>query len=48
VQDTTHPDANIKRFKEMAKAPKEKKKIEGRGLASKTFQFLKILVLIQW
>ncbi len=26
VQDTTHPDANIKRFKEMAKAPKEKKK----------------------
>jgi hypothetical protein len=26
VEDTTHPDATIKRFKEMARAPKEKKK----------------------
>jgi len=26
AEDTTHPDANVKRFKEMAKAPKEKKK----------------------
>jgi len=26
AEDTIHPDANIKRFKEMAKAPKEKKK----------------------
>jgi len=25
VEDTTHPDASIKRFKEMAKAPKKKK-----------------------
>jgi hypothetical protein len=39
VEDTTHPDASIKRFKEMARAPKEKKRkgIKGRGLASKTF-----------
>jgi hypothetical protein len=26
MEDTTHHDANVKRFKEMAKAPKEKKK----------------------
>jgi hypothetical protein len=26
VEDTTHPDTNVTRFKEMARAPKEKKK----------------------
>jgi len=26
VEDTTHPDTSVKRFKEMARAPKEKKK----------------------
>jgi hypothetical protein len=26
TEDTTHPYASVKRFKEMAKAPKEKKK----------------------
>jgi len=26
AEDTTHIDANVKRFKEMARAPKEKKK----------------------
>ncbi len=26
VEDITHPDVNVKRFKEMAKTPKEKKK----------------------
>jgi len=26
MEDTTHHDTNVKRFKEMAKAPKEKKK----------------------
>jgi hypothetical protein len=26
AEDTTHPDASAKRFKEMARAPKEKKK----------------------
>jgi hypothetical protein len=26
VEDTTHPDASVKKFKEMARAPKEKKK----------------------
>jgi len=26
TEDTTHPDANVKRFKEMVRAPKEKKK----------------------
>jgi hypothetical protein len=26
MEDTTHSDASVKRFKEMAKAPKEKKK----------------------
>jgi len=48
AENTTHPDASVKRIKEMAKAPKEKNKIEGEGLASKTFQFIEILVLIQW
>jgi hypothetical protein len=37
AQDTTHHNASVKRFKEMVRAPKEKKRIEGRGLASKTF-----------
>jgi hypothetical protein len=49
AEDTTHLDASVKRFKEMARAPKEKKKNQRRGgLASKTFQFLEILALIQW
>jgi len=26
MEDTAHLDVNVKRFKEMAKAPKEKKK----------------------
>jgi hypothetical protein len=26
AEDITHPDASVKRFKEMARAPKEKKK----------------------
>jgi hypothetical protein len=26
VEDTIHPDASVKRFKEMARAPNEKKK----------------------
>jgi hypothetical protein len=26
VEGTSHPDANVKRFKEMARAPKEKKR----------------------
>jgi len=26
AEDTIHPDTSVKRFKEMAKAPKEKKK----------------------
>ncbi len=26
VEDTTHPNASVKRFKEMARAPKEKRK----------------------
>jgi len=26
VEDTTHPNTSVKRFKEMARAPKEKKK----------------------
>jgi hypothetical protein len=26
VEDATHPDVNVKKFKEMAKASKEKKK----------------------
>jgi hypothetical protein len=48
VEDTTHPYASVKRFKEMVRAQKKRKKIEGEGLASKTFQFLEILALIQW
>jgi len=30
VEDTTHPNASVKRFKEMAKAPKEKKNNQRR------------------
>jgi hypothetical protein len=48
AEDTSHPDASIKRFKEMARAPKEKKKTKGGSLDSKTFQFLEILVFIRW
>jgi hypothetical protein len=48
MEDTTHPDVSIKRFKEMARARKIRKRIEGGGLAFKTFQFLDILALIQW
>jgi hypothetical protein len=48
TEDTTHLDASVKRFKEMVRAPKKKKRIKGEGLASKTFQFLEILVFIQW
>jgi hypothetical protein len=29
AEDTTHPDAGVKRFKGMAKALKEKKKLKG-------------------
>jgi hypothetical protein len=48
IEDTTHLDASVKRFKEMARAPKENKKNQSKGLASKTFQFLEILAFIQW
>jgi hypothetical protein len=48
VKDTTHLDVSVKRFKEMAKALKEKKKNRRYGLDSKTFQFLEIPILIQW
>jgi hypothetical protein len=37
LEDTIHLDTNIKRFKEMTKAPKKKKKIESKGLDSKIF-----------
>jgi hypothetical protein len=45
MEDTTHPNVSIKRFKEMARAPKKNR---GEGLAFKTFQFREILALIQW
>jgi hypothetical protein len=41
VEDTTHLDVSVKRLKEMARAPKQKRKVEGKG-----FQFFKILVFI--
>jgi hypothetical protein len=44
--DTTHPDINVKRFKEMARAPKKKKKNRRRRFGFQDFQFLEILVLI--
>jgi len=37
TEDTTHPDANIKRFKEMVKAPKEKKKNRRRKFGFQNF-----------
>jgi len=46
TENTTHLDASVKRFKEMARARKKRKRIKGRGLASKTFQFLEIIALI--
>jgi len=48
VEDTTHPDTSVKRFKEMARAPKKRKRVGGGGLVSKTSQFPEILALIQW
>jgi hypothetical protein len=47
VKNSIHFDANVKRIKEMVKAPKEKKKVESGRLDSKTFQFLNILVYIR-
>jgi hypothetical protein len=37
VEDITHLDANVKRFKEMAKAPKEKKKNRRRRFGFQDF-----------
>jgi hypothetical protein len=37
AEDTTHPNANIKRFKEMARAPKEKKKNRRRRFGFQNF-----------
>jgi len=37
VEDTIHFDASVKRFKEMARTPKKKNKMKGKGLDSKTF-----------
>jgi hypothetical protein len=37
VENTTHLNVNVKKFKEMARTPKNKNKIEGGGLDSKTF-----------
>jgi hypothetical protein len=35
--DTTHHNINVKKFKEMAIAPKNKRKIENKGFDFKTF-----------
>ncbi len=48
LEYTIHLDTNVKRFKEMVRAPKEKKIVKGGGLDFKTFQFLKTFVLIRW
>jgi hypothetical protein len=48
VEGTSHPDTNVKRFKEMRGPQKRKKETAGGGLDSKTFQFLEILVFIRW
>jgi hypothetical protein len=37
AEDTTHPDASVKRFKEMARAPKEKKKNRRRRFGFQDF-----------
>jgi len=37
VEDITHPDVNVKRFKEMAKTPKEKKKNRMRRFGFQDF-----------
>jgi hypothetical protein len=37
LKDTTHINISVKRFKELTRAPKKKKKIKSRGLDSKTF-----------
>ncbi len=42
AEDTTHPDASIKRLKEMAKAPKEKKKNRKRRFGFQNFPMSRI------
>jgi hypothetical protein len=37
MEDTTHPDVSIKRFKEMARAPKDKKKNRKRRFGFQDF-----------
>ncbi len=37
AEDTTHPNASVKRFKEMARAPKEKKKNRRRRFGFQDF-----------
>jgi hypothetical protein len=46
MEDIDHPNTSVKKFKEMVKAPKRRKKVKAGGLNSKTFQFLKVVVLI--
>jgi hypothetical protein len=41
VEDTTHFDANVKRFKEMARTPKEKKKNRRRRFDLQDFPISK-------
>jgi hypothetical protein len=47
TEDTTHPDANIKRFKEMAKAPKYKKKTQKQRFGFQDFPISRDLILIR-
>ncbi len=41
VEDIIHYNRNIKRFQEMLKTPKKKKKVRGEGLDSKSFSISK-------
>jgi hypothetical protein len=48
AEDTTHPNVSIKRFKEMARAPKEKKKSRRRRFGFQDFPISRDSGLIQW
>jgi len=41
MEDTTHPDANVKRFKEMVRAPKEKNKSQRQRFEFQDFPISK-------
>jgi hypothetical protein len=48
MEDTTHPNTSVKRFKEMARAPKEKKKNQRRRFGFQDFPIPRDSGPYQW